>query len=269
MDSVSEGHRLAAGAVTEGLIPFGTIEHDLAGSGTFDAEAHGARLAAWYAGADGPAILRAALHEFGGRIVLVSSFGAESAALLHMVAAIDRSTPVIFLDTGRLFTQTLLYRNDLARRLGLTDLRTAGPSAERIAEEDPEHLLSYRDPETCCWIRKVEPLDAALEPFQAWITGRKRYQSGTRATLASFEADGGRVKVNPLSGWTSADVAAYLERHDLPPHPLVAEGYLSIGCAPCTTRVRPGEDARAGRWRGSAKVECGIHKPTERLGSGI
>jgi phosphoadenosine phosphosulfate reductase len=229
-------------------------------------------LSAKFAGADAQSLVRLALTIYNGKIALVSSFGAESAVLLHMVAEIDRSTPVIFLDTGRLFAQTMLYRNELARRLGLTDVRTAQPHAWRLAQEDPDRLLSYKDPDLCCWIRKVEPLDEALAPFSAWITGRKRYQSGTRAALAPFEADGGRIKVNPLADWTSRDVATYLEAHGLPPHPLVADGYPSIGCQPCTSRVKSGEDARAGRWRGRSKVECGIHSQTpspERSGSGI
>lgn len=121
----------------------------------------------------------------------------------------------------------------------------------------------------CCWIRKVDPLDTALEPFSAWITGRKRHQASTRAALLPFEADAGRIKVNPLADWTGKDVTDYLERHDLPPHPLVADGYPSIGCMPCTSRVAEGEDARAGRWRGKSKVECGIHVSPEKAGSGI
>jgi phosphoadenosine phosphosulfate reductase len=244
----------------------GVMESDAGAEPEQRAEA----LTARFDGADAETLLRLALTLYKGRIALVSSFGAESAVLLHMVAQIDPSTPVIFLDTGRLFAQTMLYRNELARRLGLTDVRTAQPHSWRLAQEDPERLLSYRDPDLCCWIRKVEPLDEALTPFSAWITGRKRSQSSTRAQLAPFEAEAGRIKVNPLASWSSRDVAAYLERHNLPPHPLVAEGYPSIGCVPCTTRVKAGEDARAGRWRGSAKIECGIHKqPSEKLGSGI
>jgi phosphoadenosine phosphosulfate reductase len=227
-------------------------------------------LAAKYEGADAKTLLQLALTLYKGRIALVSSFGAESAVLLHMVSEIDKATPVIFLDTGRLFAQTMLYRNELARRLGLTDVRTAQPHAWRLAQEDPDRLLSYKDPDLCCWIRKVEPLDDALAPFSAWITGRKRQQASTRKALPVFEADGGRIKVNPLANWSSRDVADYLERHGLPPHPLVADGYPSIGCVPCTSRVKAGEDARAGRWRGRSKVECGIHvQSPERLGSGI
>jgi phosphoadenosine phosphosulfate reductase len=237
--------------------------------GNIDPEAQAIALAAQYHAAGAQDILKASLSLYGGRIALVSSFGAESAALLHMVAEIDRSTPVIFLDTGRLFSQTLLYRNELARRLGLTDLRTAKPRAALVQQEDPDRLLAYRDPDMCCWIRKVDPLDTALEPFSAWITGRKRHQAATRAALKPFEAESGRIKVNPLADWTAQDVTDYLDRHDLPPHPLVADGYPSIGCMPCTSRVAEGEDARAGRWRGKGKIECGIHVTPEKSGSGI
>lgn len=219
--------------------------------------------------ADASTILRLALSLYGGRIALVSSFGAESAVLLHLVAQVNPATPVIFLDTGRLFAQTMLYRSQLARHLGLTDVRTAKPDPARVAREDPARLLAHSDPDLCCWIRKVEPLDTALEPFSAWITGRKRHQAATRTALAPFEEEGGRIKVNPLFNWTSRDVTAYLADHDLPPHPLVADGYPSIGCIPCTSRVVAGEDARAGRWRGKSKVECGIHVPNEKSGSGI
>ena len=232
-------------------------------------EAQAVALNAQYYDADAETLLRAALTLYKGRIALVSSFGAESAALLHMVAKIDSATPVIFLDTGRLFAHTLLYRNELARRLGLTDLRTAHPRAALVAQEDPDRLLAYSNPDMCCWIRKVDPLDTALEPFSAWITGRKRHQASTRSALMSFEVDGGRIKVNPLADWTGEDVARYLDDHNLPPHPMVADGYPSIGCIPCTSRVVEGEDERAGRWRGKAKVECGIHVTPEKAGSGI
>lgn len=251
---------------SEPAIPFGTTVAE----GPFDTpQQRAANLSALHDGADAQTILRTALPLYGGRIALVSSFGAESAVLLHMVAEIDRATPVIFLDTGRLFVQTLLYRNELARLLGLTDIRTAKPNAARLAAEDPARLLAHSDPDMCCFLRKVEPLDAALEPFDAWITGRKRYQASTRTALQPFEFDDGRIKVNPLCSWTSRNVIAYLADHDLPPHPMVADGYPSIGCMPCTSRVLPGEDPRAGRWRGTSKTECGIHQPDEKAGSGI
>lgn len=206
---------------------------------------------------------------FPGRIALVSSFGAESSVLLSLVAEHDRAVPVVFVDTGRLFPETIAYRNTLIDRLGLTDVRTVGPKAERVAKLDPHRALWMIDPDLCCQIRKTEPLAEALTGFDAWFTGRKRFQSATRAALPLFEADGNRIKVNPLAGWSAAELKAYAEARDLPPHPLVADGYLSIGCVPCTDRVRPGEDARAGRWRGIDKTECGIHLGLEADGSGI
>lgn len=200
---------------------------------------------------------------FPGRIALVSSFGAESAVLLHMVAAVDPATPVIFLDSGRLFGETHRYCAALTERLGLGDLRIVGPEPEALAREDPDQLLFSRAPDRCCALRKVEPLRRALAGFEAWITGRKAYQGGQRSALPRFEAEGGRIKLNPLADWSKADIEAYFERHDLPRHPLEAEGYLSIGCLPCTARVAPGADPRSGRWRGLAKTECGIHRPVE------
>jgi phosphoadenosine phosphosulfate reductase len=256
----------AADLPSDGRFPFALPD---LGNPNDEPETRADWLSARYKDADAQTLLRLALTLYKGRIALVSSFGAESAVLLHMVAEIDPTTPVIFLDTGRLFAQTMLYRNELARRLGLADVRTAKPHAWRLQAEDPDRLLSYKDPDLCCWIRKVEPLDEALSPFSAWITGRKRHQAATRKALQPFEADAGRIKVNPLANWSSTDVADYLARHDLPPHPLVADGYPSIGCVPCTSRVLPGEDARAGRWRGKSKVECGIHTTPERSGSGI
>ncbi|MBB5685071.1 phosphoadenylyl-sulfate reductase [Sphingobium boeckii] len=196
-----------------------------------------------------------------GDAAVVSSFGAESAALLHMIAQADASTPVLFLDTGKHFPETLAYGGDLAERLGLTDLRILTPDPETIAKKDETGLRWSYDPDGCCEIRKVIPLERALAGFDASITGRKGFQSATRAGLPRFELDGDRLKVNPLASWSKADIEAYFVTHDLPRHPLVAEGYPSIGCAPCTSRVQAGEDARSGRWRGWDKVECGIHTP--------
>ena len=225
-------------------------------------------------GEDAVALIRLAVeHLFRGRIALVSSFGADSSVLLHLVAQVDPATPVVFVDTGQLFEETLAYRDALAARLGLTDVRSMTPKAERLARHDPENFLWQSNPDLCCRIRKVEPLAEALGDVPAWISGRKRFQNALRAQLPVFEADGPRIKVNPLAAWTSKDVEAYRLAHALPAHPLVKFGYLSIGCAPCTDRVKPGEDPRAGRWRGQAKTECGIHLPgslvTESEGSGI
>jgi phosphoadenosine phosphosulfate reductase len=205
-------------------------------------------------------LLRFAIRDlFPGRIALVSSFGAESAVLLHMVSEIDKATPVIFVDTGQLFPETLAYRDRVCALLGLTNLIVATPDEATLANEDPEKFLFAADPDRCCEIRKVAPLARALEGYEAWITGRKSFQSATRASVPLFEAEGERVKVNPLVGWSASDLLAYIDKAGLPPHPLVAKGFPSIGCLPCTSAVRPGEDARAGRWRGRGKTECGIH----------
>jgi phosphoadenosine phosphosulfate reductase len=213
-----------------------------------------------HATSDALTVLRHAIQEeFRGRVALVSSFGAESAVLLDLVARADRSTPVIFLDTGKLFGETLRYRDKLVERLGLTEVRVIRPDEAALQAEDPDGVLWLKRPDRCCFVRKVEPLRRALEGFDAWITGRKRFQGGLRGDMPLFEADAGRIKINPLAGWTKADLDDYFARYDLPRHPLEADGFLSIGCMPCTDRVAPDEDARAGRWRGTDKTECGIH----------
>jgi len=172
----------------------------------------------------------------------------------------DRTTPVLFIDTEMLFAETLAYQAELAARLRLTDVRTIRARREDVFVQDNEGLLHLHDPDACCALRKTEPLQRALSGFDAWITGRKRYQGGQRKTLEFFEAEGDlRIKVNPLAHWTSGDLQDYIAENRLPRHPLVAKGYPSIGCAPCTTRVGDGEDPRAGRWRDTDKEECGIH----------
>ena len=205
-------------------------------------------------------ILRRVLRDpMVGRIALMSSFGAESVALLHLASRIDRAVPVLFVDTEMLFSETIAHQAEVAATLGLTDVRRIAPERAESFLRDGDGLLHRRDPDSCCALRKAEPLARALAPFDAWITGRKRYQGGARAALPTVEAADGRLKVNPLASWTREDVRAHMEAHDLPRHPLVAHGYPSIGCAPCTTPVRPGEAERAGRWRGRSKDECGIH----------
>lgn len=193
------------------------------------------------------------------RVALVSSFGADAAALLHMVSRIDPATPVVFVDTGQHFPETLAYRDELCALLGLTNVVAAKPGAETVAAEDPEKFLFASDPDRCCDIRKVRPLAAALEGYDAWITGRKGFQSADRARLPLFEAEGDRIKINPLVGRSAKEVLGYIAEAGLPRHPLAAKGFPSIGCLPCTSSVWPGEDERAGRWRGRGKVECGIH----------
>jgi phosphoadenosine phosphosulfate reductase len=220
------------------------------------------RLEALYGQLSPETILEIAINDcFAGEIAAVSSFGADSAVLLDMIARIDPGLPVIFLDTGKHFDETLDYRDRLADDLGLTGLRVVAPREDLLARDDPDGRLHQRDTDACCAIRKVEPMARAVQPFRAWLTGRKRFQSATRAKLAVFEAVGERVRVNPLASWTTSDLAAYMRAHDLRENPLVAYGYLSIGCFPCTEPVKPGEDARSGRWAGQVKTECGIHLP--------
>jgi len=197
---------------------------------------------------------------FPGRIALVSSFGAESALLLHFLAEVDRSTPVIFLDTGKHFDETLMYRDILAGRFEFADLRSVEPDVTAIARHDPDGTLWQTNPDLCCQLRKVDPLQRALEPFDAWITGRKRYQSSTRAALPTFELLDGRIKINPLAGFGATEIEAAFKQFKLPQHPLYYDGFKSIGCKPCTLRVADGADARSGRWAGSDKTECGIHR---------
>ena len=223
-------------------------------------DAEVAELNRAHAGADPAEVIARVLADHPRRAATVSSFGAESVVLLHLLSMVDRTAPVLFLDTEMLFPATLAYQREVAERLGLTGVEVIRPDRARTFMRDPDGDLHRRDPDLCCALRKTEPLDAALRGYTAWITGRKRHQTKGRAALELFEADAeGRLKVNPLASWSTAEVVAHIDRHGLPRHPLVQDGFLSIGCAPCTTRVAPGEDARAGRWRGRDKDECGIH----------
>lgn len=216
-----------------------------------------------YGHLDAEGVIEVAVERFreDGGLATVSSFGADSAVLLHMIARRDRDLPVLFLDTGQHFGETLEYRDQLADDLGIADLRIIHPRREALVTKDPEGDLHKTDTDTCCGIRKVEPMARAVEPYAAWFTGRKRHQAATRADMPVFEAVGPRIRINPLARWTTADQAAYMREHDLRENPLVAFGYLSIGCFPCTQPVQPGEDERSGRWAGSSKTECGIHLP--------
>jgi phosphoadenosine phosphosulfate reductase len=193
------------------------------------------------------------------QLALVSSFGTESAALLKVMADVDPAIPVIFLDTGWLFEETLAYRDTLIAALGLRDVRSIKPLDEALSRQDPDRELWFSDPDACCRIRKVEPLARALKPFSAWINGRKRFQGGARAEIPVVEDDGAKLKFNPFANVSREEVEAIYKLAKLPPHPLVASGYLSVGCMPCSSRTAPDEDARSGRWRGRPKTECGIH----------
>ena len=225
------------------------------------------RLNRMFRGAETEEWLRAVFDgDLVGDIALVSSFGAESAALLHLVSRIDASIPVLFLDTGKHFPETLAYRDELTDRFGLNRVDLYPDLAELEARDNTGLRWSY-DPDGCCELRKVKPLENALARYDASLTGRKAFQSTTRANLPRFEVDmadaQGRLKINPLIDWDAQRIAAYFEEHDLPRHPLIERGFASIGCSPCTRAIKPGEDPRSGRWAGWDKVECGIHKPGE------
>ena len=225
------------------------------------AESNLGKLRRRYEGWSTHAVLKdLVLTEYPERIAAVSSFGAESAVILSFLADIDRAVPVIFLDTGKHFPETLTYRDQLIERLGLTNVRSASPEPNALGHEDPLGLLHKSDVERCCHIRKVQPLDRALNGYAAWITGRKRYHGGERARLEILEEVDRRIKVNPLAGWTPTQIAVEFRRRGLPAHPLVAEGYRSIGCAPCTSPIAADQPSRSGRWADSGKTECGIHR---------
>ena len=228
-----------------------------------DAVAVAAQLADLQAKAkdrDPHGILELALTgEFKGKTAVVSSFGAESAVLLKLVADIDPNTPILFLNTGKLFGETLRYRDRLQDVLGLGDVRSLSPSLEQRGAKDPDGALWSRNADACCDFRKTIPLARALEPFAAQVTGRKRFQTKERADMQPVEFFDGRYRFNPLWQWDLHQLEAFRERYNLPRHPLVEDGYPSIGCMPCTRRVQAGEDYRAGRWSGLDKDECGIH----------
>ena len=220
-----------------------------------------AALTARYGHLAGEALLRPMIEdEFRCRLCLVSSFGTEAAVLLHMVAAIDPSTPVLFLDTEKHFPETLAYRDALVARLGLRDVRSLAPDPATVAARDPDGTLWRRNPDACCALRKAVPLNRALAGFSAWVSGRKRYHGGERRALPVIEPDGPRIKLNPLAPWSEAEIGCEFETRGLPPHPLAASGYRSIGCAPCTAPAASAGDPRAGRWAGLDKTECGIHQ---------
>ena len=204
-----------------------------------------------------------AAETFGKDLLFTSSFGAQSGVLLHLWSVVCPELPVTFIDTGFLFDETLLYRNELTARLGL-DVRVLGPDVAHdafVASYGSE--IQKTDPDFCCGVNKIAPLAPLKAAARAWVSGLRRDQSRTRADVAILETEGHLVRVHPLATLTTFDVAAYLARHAIPEHPLVLRRYLSIGCAPCTRAVADGEDERAGRWAGSAKTECGLHARRE------
>ncbi len=212
-----------------------------------------------YAGLEGRELLEPLIRDFHGRLAVVSSFGAESSVLLHMVSEVDKAAPVVFLDTGKLFWETLSYRGMLIDRLGLTDVRSIQPDPADLAASDRDGTLHARNRDLCCHIRKTIPLQKALQGFDVVVSGRKRYHGGERRDLTPLTIDGARLKAEPLAGFSALDIELYMATHKLPRHPLTAIGYYSIGCEPCTVRGGSADDPRAGRWAGTAKTECGIH----------
>ncbi|GAB5446598.1 phosphoadenylyl-sulfate reductase [Gymnodinialimonas sp.] len=209
---------------------------------------------------DAKTVLAHALDDLAiGPLAMVSSFGADSVVLLHMLSEIAPATPVLFVDSEMLFDATLTYQREVAAHLGLSDVRVIKPAREALLERDVDGILHHFDPDACCALRKTEPLERALEGFGGWVTGRKRTHGGARKSLPLFEKSGQRIKINPLAAWTPSMVSDYITQHDLPRHPMVAQGFPSIGCQPCTTPAKADEEPRAGRWRGMAKSECGIH----------
>ncbi|MFH1804932.1 MAG: phosphoadenylyl-sulfate reductase [Pseudomonadota bacterium] len=239
-------------------------EDDIVTGGSMSVEESADRardLLARYGHLQGISLIEPMVHEeFNGRITMTSSFGTEAAALLALVAEVDPNLPVIFLDTRKLFGETHRYREQLVDQLGLTNIRIMRPDETLLAAEDPKGMLFASDTNRCCFLRKVEPLQRALTGYDAWLTGRKRFHGGERGALPAIEAAGTRIKINPLAGYQRQDIEDIFENRALPRHPLEAEGYLSIGCMPCTDRAAPdSNDIRAGRWAGQDKTECGIH----------
>jgi phosphoadenosine phosphosulfate reductase len=207
------------------------------------------------------AVIEAAIrHVPQRRLAVVSSFGTESAVLLKFVDDVDPSLPVLFLDTGWLFEETLDYRDELVHHLGLTDVRALTPPVDLLERRDPQRDLWMHDPESCCHIRKVRPLSDALGAFDGWMNGRKRFHGDLRADLKHVEPDGRLLKFNPLAALSHVALQAVFEAQGLPRHPLEQQGFSSVGCMPCTSRSRKGEGVRAGRWRDSDRTECGIHR---------
>jgi len=215
---------------------------------------------------DGQSLLKAVLN-FGGdiRVGVTSSFGAESAVLLDMVAQVDKTTPVVFVDTGRLFPETIAYRDLLTSHLGLTGVRTLKASLQMVNNMDPDETLFESDPDACCHIRKVMPYALALSEFDVLIGGRKRHHGASRSQIDTVEVAGPHIKINPLAHFSADDIEAVFVKKNLPRHPLVGEGYSSIGCAPCTHKNCDNKGARAGRWVGHEKTECGIHFTDNRV----
>ena len=219
------------------------------------------RLSRRFEGAYPEDILKWSYDRFGDEAVMATGFGPSGIALMHMVTQVHPEACIFYLDTDLLFSETHELKRALGRRLGVRFTRVhSGISLQEQAAHEGENLWRS-NPDRCCFLRKVLPLREFLRGRPAWITGIRRDQTPTRANagIVEWDAQNELVKINPLVAWTKADIWRYLEMYDLPYNPLHDRGYPSVGCIPCTNPVADGEDARAGRWRGHEKLECGIH----------
>tara|TARA_B100000029_G_scaffold79792_1_gene71301 strand:+ start:3805 stop:4503 length:699 start_codon:yes stop_codon:yes gene_type:complete len=196
---------------------------------------------------------------FSKKIVLTSSFGSESIVILHMISKIDRSTPVIFINTGKLFPETLDYAKKIINLLKLNNILVLKPLNKDLKIKDPNENLYKKNPDECCKIRKVFPLEKIINNYDAWITGRKRIHGFEREFINKIEKSSTHIKINPLADWSLEKINKYIKKNNLPEHPLISKGYKSIGCFTCTNKVIYNESIRSGRWKNFKKKECGIH----------
>jgi len=205
-------------------------------------------------------IIAWAIDTFWPQIVLSSSFQTQSVPLLHMASRIRRDLLIFFLDTGYHFWETLIFREQLASEWQLNILDLYRNTRWDDFARERTRRLPLEDPNLCCFIHKVQPMQTALKDMLAWISGIRRDQTSERAHAKILELqEDGLIKINPLLNWTKADVKRYAEEHNLPSHPLLEKGYRSVGCAPCTVAIGVNDDERAGRWQGRGKTECGLH----------
>ena len=204
-------------------------------------------------------IMKKSLNLFKNKIVYVSSFGTESAMILHMISEIDKNFPIILLNTNFLFSKTIDYKNELINIFKLNNFLEIFPNNADLKKYDPKDNLWKSNVEKCCEIRKVQPLKKFLENYDAWISGRKAYQGGERIDINPFEINNGKIVVNPLANFEQKLVSEYFLNHNLPRHPLFNEGYLSVGCTHCTHKSSNKNNPRSGRWVNQIKTECGIH----------
>lgn len=219
-------------------------------------------LARQWEGQSAQTTLSEAVRAFGDNLVLACSFGPEDIVLIDLLSQVAPNAQVFFIDTGYHFPETLALKERVLARYPQLRLETVTPLST-VEDQDAEHgeRLYERSPDSCCAIRKVEPLNRVLKGYKAWITGMRREQAPTRSDIGLVQWDSrrGMVKFNPLATWTNSEVWKYIMDHKLDYNPLHDQGYPSIGCAPCTAAVAPGQDPRSGRWSGKGKIECGLH----------